>query len=168
VTARGPLDVAGIQRVLPHRPPMLLLDEVRAAVPGESVIAAKAVTAAEPCYQGLAAGADDAYPPTLLIESWCQAAALLALLGGPGADLVGGRVPLFGGIVGLRLGRSVRPGDLLVHQARLSRLFPDAAVLTGGTECAGESVLDVERIVVAFRAARSLAESPAAAARPAR
>jgi 3-hydroxyacyl-[acyl-carrier-protein] dehydratase len=171
VTARGPLDAAGIQRLLPHRPPMLLLDEVRAAVPGESVIAAKAVTAAEPCYQGLAAGADDAYPPTLLIESWCQAAALLALLDDPGPAPPGGRVPLFGGIAGLRLGRPVRPGDLLVHRARLSRLFPDAAVLTGGTECAGESVLDVERIVVAFRAvgslAGSLAGSPAGAAGPA-
>jgi 3-hydroxyacyl-[acyl-carrier-protein] dehydratase len=136
---------------------MLLLDEVREAVPGESLVAVKAVTAAEPCFEGLAPAADDAYPPTLLIESWCQAAALLALLDAPNPDVLGGRVALFGGIGGLRFGEPVRPGDVLVHRARLSRLFEDAAVLTGTAEVGGEVVLEVEQIVVAFREAGLLA-----------
>lgn len=154
----GPLDAAGIQRVLPHRAPMLLIDEVRAAAPGESLVAVKAVTAAEPCYEGLVPGADDAYPPTMLIESWCQAAALLALLDTPNPDVLGGRVALFGGIGGLRFGPPVRPGDLLVHRTRLVRLFEDAAVLAGTAEVDGTPVLEVEQVVIAFREAGTFAE----------
>ena len=155
------IDIAGIQRLLPHRHPMLLLDEVREAVPGESLVAVKTVTPAEPCYEGLVPGADDAYPPTLLIESWSQAAALLALLDTPDPAARSGRVALFGSMTGLRFGRPVRPGDVLVHRARLSRLFEDAAVLTGTAEVGGETVLEVERVVVAFRPAEAL--RPAAA-----
>jgi 3-hydroxyacyl-[acyl-carrier-protein] dehydratase len=150
------IDSEGLRRLLPHRPPMLLLDEVREAVPGESLVAVKAVTPAEPCYEGLVPEADDAYPPSLLIESWCQAAALLALLDAPNPDVLSGRVALFGGIGGLRLGRPVRPGDLLVHRAWLSRLFEDVAMLTGTAEVDGETVLAVEQIVVAFREAGTL------------
>ena len=153
----GPIDSAGIQRLLPHRAPMLLVDEVRAAVPGKSLVAVKAVTAAEPCYEGLVPGADDAYPPTLLIESWCQAAALLALLDTPNPDVLSGRVALFGGIGGLRFGPPVRPGDLLVHHTRLVRLFADAAVLAGTAEVDGTPVLEVEQVVIAFRAAGTFA-----------
>ena len=158
------IDKAGIQELLPHRHPMLLVDEVREAVPGESLVAAKAVTADEPCFQGLVPGADVAYPPTLLIESWCQAAALLAVLDAPNPDVLTGRVALFGSIAGLRFGRPVRPGDVLVHRARLSRLFPDAAMLTGTAEVAGETVLEVDRIVVAFRDAGALTGAGAAPA----
>lgn len=162
----GPIDSAGIQRLLPHRAPMLLVDEVRAAVPGQSLVAVKAVTAAEPCYEGLVPGADDAYPPTLLIESWCQAAALLALLDTPNPDVLSGRVALFGGIGGLRFGPPVRPGDLLVHHARLVRLFGDAAVLAGTAEVDGTPVLEVEQVVIAFREAGTFAGAGAEPARP--
>jgi 3-hydroxyacyl-[acyl-carrier-protein] dehydratase len=158
------IDKAGIQELLPHRHPMLLVDEVRAAVPGESLVAAKAVTADEPCFQGLVPGAEVAYPPTLLIESWCQAAALLAVLDAPNPDVLTGRVALFGSIAGLRFGRPVRPGDVLVHRARLGRLFPDAAMLTGTAEVDGETVLEVDQIVVAFRDAGALTGAGAAPA----
>jgi 3-hydroxyacyl-[acyl-carrier-protein] dehydratase len=161
----GPIDSVGIQRLLPHRAPMLLLDEVRGAVSGESLVAVKAVTAAEPCYEGLVPGADDAYPPTMLIESWCQAAALLALLDTPNPDVLSGRVALFGGIAGLRFGPPVRPGDLLVHHTRLVRLFEDAAVLAGTAEVDGTPVLEVEQVVIAFRAAGTFAGAGAEPAR---
>ena len=159
------IDSAGIQQLLPHRPPMLLIDQVRDAVPGESLVATKAVTVAEPCYEGLVPGADDAYPPTLLIESWCQAAALLALLDTPSPDVLSGRVALFGGIGGLRFGPPVRPGDLLVHHIRLVRLFEDAAMLAGTAEVDGMPVLEVEQVVIAFREAGTFAGAGAEPAR---
>lgn len=152
------IDSAGIQRLLPHRHPMLLIDEVLEATAGESLVAVKAVTADEPCYAGLPeGGADDAYPPTLLVESWCQAAALLACLDAPNPDVLTGRVALFGGIAGLRFSRPVRPGDLLVHRARLVRLFDEAAVLSGTSEVDGVTVLEVEQVVIAFREAGEFA-----------
>lgn len=153
----GALDLAGIMALLPHRFPMLLLDAVLAATAGESVLATKAVTANEPCYAALPAGSTDAgYPPTLLVESWCQAAALLACLDSPNPDVLTGQVALFGGISGLRFGAPVLPGSVLVHRARLVKLFDRAAVLTGTTEVAGATVLEVDNVTIAFRDAAAL------------
>ncbi len=38
------LDKAGIEAILPHRDPFLLIDEVLELVPGEKVVARKTVT----------------------------------------------------------------------------------------------------------------------------
>ena len=38
------LDRKAIEAILPHRPPMLLIDEVLELVPGERVVARKTVT----------------------------------------------------------------------------------------------------------------------------
>lgn len=157
------IDAAGIRRLLPHRHPMLLLDAVSEVVEGASLVAVKAVTVNEPCYAGLPDGAEHAYPPTLLVESWCQAAAVLACLDEPDPDVLAGRVALFGSIGGLRFGPPVQPGCLLVHRARLVRLFEQAAVLTGTCEVAGRTVLEVDSVVIAFRPAGQLAPDTAAA-----
>lgn len=151
------IDVAGIKQLLPHRYPMLLVDAVTEVSPGESLVAVKAVTANEPCYAELPADADHAYPPTLLVESWCQAAALLVCLDEPDPDVRTGRVALFGGISGLRFGAAVQPGSLVVHRARVVKVLADAAVLAGGSEVAGESVLAVDGVTVAFRTTQALA-----------
>jgi 3-hydroxyacyl-[acyl-carrier-protein] dehydratase len=151
----GALDVVGVKALLPHRFPMLLVDAVLAATPGESVVATKAVTVNEPCYA--AGGPDTGYPPTLLVESWCQAAALLACLDAPNPDVLTGQVALFGGISGLRFGAPIHPGSLVVHRARLVKLFDRAAVLTGTAEVAGRTVLEVDNVTIAFRDAAALA-----------
>jgi 3-hydroxyacyl-[acyl-carrier-protein] dehydratase len=77
------LEHSDIAALLPHRYPMLLLDRVDAVRPGETLHAYKAVTGCEPCYRGIAPDqpADRyAYPASLLIESFGQAAAVLWLL----------------------------------------------------------------------------------------
>jgi len=43
VTTALPLDRAGIEAILPHREPFLLIDEVLEHVPGERVVALKLV-----------------------------------------------------------------------------------------------------------------------------
>ena len=113
--------VATIERMLPHRHPMLLIDRVVEVAAGKSLVAHRRVTANEPCYAELPDDADHAYPPTLLVESWCQAAALLVCLDEPDPDVRTGRVMLFGRISGLRFGAAVPPGSLVVHRARLVR-----------------------------------------------
>ena len=67
-----------------------------------------------------------------------------------------GQVALFGGISGLRFGAPVLPGSVLVHRARLVKLFDRAAVLTGTTEVAGGTVLEVDNVNIAFRDAAAL------------
>jgi 3-hydroxyacyl-[acyl-carrier-protein] dehydratase len=160
------VNIADIKRLLPHRYPMLLIDQILDVVPGESLVATKAVTSNEPWYAGLPDSCDHAYPAVLLAESWCQAAGVLICLGEPNPDVLVGKVTLFGSISGLRLLRPVYPGDLLRHTVRLVRAVSDAAMLTGEATVGGVPVMEVDSIVIALREAAGL-RAPAAPAQTA-
>src|SRR5262249_9168888 len=142
-----------IRKVLPHRYPMLLVDRVTELVAGQRLTAVKAVTANEPWY---ATGGGPAYPPVLVVESWCQAAGVLAPWHQPNPDLLAGQVMLFGSIANIRFVRPVLPGDVLEHRVRLARLLTDSAVFEGETVVDGHPVMTVERIVMAWRPAEVL------------
>jgi 3-hydroxyacyl-[acyl-carrier-protein] dehydratase len=151
------MNIADIRAVLPHRYPMLLVDRVDEVVPGESLAATKAVTANEPCYARLPDGATGhAYPASLLIESWCQAAGVLAVLDMPNPDVVAGQVTLFGAITDLELAAPVWPGDVVRHQVRAQRLLSNAALLEGESLVDGVRVMRVGQIVIALRPAEEL------------
>ncbi|MGC4809233.1 3-hydroxyacyl-ACP dehydratase FabZ family protein [Micromonospora sp. DT228] len=155
------MDTAEIRRILPHRFPMLLIDRVESLVPGDSLIATKAVTANEPCYAGLPEEATDySYPATLLIESWCQAAGVLAVHGTPNPDVLAGRVTLFGAISRIEVLAPVRPGDQVTHHVRALKLLSDAAVFTGESTVADVPVLRVGQVIIALRESAEL-RSPA-------
>ncbi|MDI5962457.1 hotdog domain-containing protein [Streptomyces sp. SL13] len=147
------MDAAEIKRSLPHRYPMLLVDRVLELVPGESLVAIKAVTCNEPWYSAL----DDAatvegfgYPPTLLVESWGQAAGLLALR--PGADTrTAGQVMLAGAMSGVEFLRPVHPGEVLEHRVRVVRAVSDAVIFEGESLVDGEVVMRLSHMVMAFR-----------------
>lgn len=150
---------AEITRVIPHRFPILLVDEVVEVVPGQRLVARKAVSVNEPCYRGL--GPDSptnelAYPGPLLVESWGQAAVLLAAWETPTADVLTGKVDLAGAIEGVTFCREVRPGAVLEHRVRLVRAVGDTAILAGSTDVAGEPVLDIRHFVVALRPVEAL------------
>ncbi|WP_202919207.1 3-hydroxyacyl-ACP dehydratase FabZ family protein [Saccharothrix deserti] len=145
---------ADIIRVLPHRYPMLLVDRVVELVPGESLTALKAVSANEPWYADLAAGAPDDYPPTLLVESWCQAAVLLSLWDEPKEDA--DRVILFGAITDVEFHRTVTPGCVVRHHVRILDARADTVAFTGESEADGHVVMTVGRVVTTSRAAADL------------
>ncbi|MER6623308.1 beta-hydroxyacyl-ACP dehydratase [Streptomyces sp. NPDC000931] len=148
-----------IRKVLPHRFPMLLVDRVLDVVPGERVIAVKAVTCNEPWYRDLGPEAgprDYAYPRVLLTESWCQAAGLLATWEAPDPDVLEGRVMLFGGVSDVAYLREVLPGDVLEHRASLSRVLGDTVIVEGESTVNGRAVMTVGRAVMAFRPAAEL------------
>jgi 3-hydroxyacyl-[acyl-carrier-protein] dehydratase len=149
-----------VERLLPHRFPMLLVDRVLDLVPGVSIAATKAITRNEQCYRkvgGHPTGACLEYPQALLIESWGQTAGILATsgsAGSPGEEIdarVADRVMLLGGLTGITFHRPVLPGDVLHHRARLFRALSDTAIFEGETLCDGEVVMSVERMVMAFR-----------------
>lgn len=162
-----PAGVERIVRAIPHRYPMLLVDRVTSIVPGESVVATKAVTVNEPWYRSVPAGAPAAayaYPPALLIESWCQASALLPAWDAPvGVD--DGTLALFGGMSDLVFHGAVYPGDVLEHHARVDRSFGDTWIFEGRTLVAGRTVLTVGRVMMACRPAEALARTDGGAAR---
>ncbi len=150
------IDLVEIKRLIPHRYPMLLVDQVAEVVAGQSLLAIKAVSGNEPWYAD-ATGCD--YPPALVLESWCQAAGILINLGRPGAELVTDRIPLFGSATKVRFLAPVTAGELLRHRVRLLRATSDGAVLEGESGTAAGQVLQVGRVVVALRPAMTINES---------
>lgn len=148
------MNAAEIRRLLPHRYPMLLVDRVLELVPGESLVAIKAVTCNEPCYEALddsAAVERFGYPQTLLIESWGQAAGLLALQPGTAASELSDQVMLAGAMSDVEFLRPVHPGDVLEHRVRVVRALSDAVVFEGESLVGREVVMRLSHMVMAFR-----------------
>jgi len=149
---------------------MLLVDRVVELVPERSVTALKAVTGNEPWYgelpdcpdgPGGSDGMVDDYPAVLLLESWCQSAAVLGTVGEPEPDVLAGRVPLLGGVSAVSFPGRVRPGDVLVHRVDLVRRLADTMIFAGTSAVGAVTVMTVGSVVLALRPAAGL---PAAAA----
>ncbi|HET9551599.1 MAG TPA: 3-hydroxyacyl-ACP dehydratase FabZ [Anaeromyxobacteraceae bacterium] len=108
----GPiLDVEGIQRLLPHRPPFLLVDRVIAFEKEKTLVAVKGVTMNEPFFAGHFPG-HPVMPGVLILEALAQAAGLLACLSLP-PEQVQRKVTYLMGIDGARFRKPVVPGDRL-------------------------------------------------------
>ena len=95
-----------IEEILPHRPPLLLLDEVLELEPGVRALARKTVRE-EDC-EGHFPG-NPIMPGVLMVEALAQAGAVAVL----SLEENRGRLALFAGIDGVRFKRVVRPGDVL-------------------------------------------------------
>jgi 3-hydroxyacyl-[acyl-carrier-protein] dehydratase len=108
--AVAPLDVRGVMAALPHRFPMLLVDRVDELVPGERIVATKAVTINEPFFAGHFPGRP-IMPGVLIVEALAQAAGVLAVesLGLSGT----GKLVYFMAIDGAKFRAPVEPGVLL-------------------------------------------------------
>ena len=105
------LDVEAIQRLLPHRPPFLLVDRVVAHELGKRLVAWKSVTMNEPFFIGHFPG-HPVMPGVLILEALAQACALLAILALTPEE-VKMKVTYLMGIDGARFRRPVVPGDRL-------------------------------------------------------
>jgi 3-hydroxyacyl-[acyl-carrier-protein] dehydratase len=139
--------MSDILRRLPHRYPLLLVDRVVEVTPGESLTALKAVSANEPWHD-----ASGDFPPTLLLESWCQTAVLLSSWDRPDTD----RVVLFGAIADVEFHRPVTPGCVVRHSVRVLDARGDTVAFTGRSEADGEVVMTVGRVVTTARPATDL------------
>lgn len=113
------LDVSMIERLLPHRYPVLLVDRVLEWEAGKFIRGIKNVTVNEPFFQGHFPG-NPVMPGVLVIESMAQLAGLLTMLSDV-ARQDGSQLVLFAGIDKARFKRQVVPGDTLVIEAELER-----------------------------------------------
>ena len=148
----------GIKALLPHRYPMLLVDRVVEVLPGERIVTLKAVTVNEPWFHDLPEDTPDAgydYPTALLVESWCQAAALLARWDLP-AERAVGKVALFGGMSGVQVLGAVRPGDVVRNEVVLTKNLGDTWIFTGSATVDGTLRLAVGSLMTALRPASVL------------
>ena len=110
------IDREEIKKVLPHREPFALVDEITACVPGESAEGVWHLTEDYPVFKGHFPG----YPVTpgvLMIEMLAQAGAVCMLL----KPEFKGKVGLFGGIDKAKFRRQVVPGDVLDLEVEMIR-----------------------------------------------
>lgn len=110
------IDNVEIQKILPHRYPMLLVDKVLELEEGKSIKAVKNVTVNEPFFQGHFPG-NPIMPGVLICEALAQAGAVM-LLSMPENK---GKLGVFTGINNFKFRRQVVPGDTLVLEAELIR-----------------------------------------------
>ncbi|WP_274563264.1 3-hydroxyacyl-ACP dehydratase FabZ family protein [Streptomyces spiramyceticus] len=154
-----------IKNTIPHRTPILLVDQVVEAVPGERMSTRKAVSGNEPCYAALARDAPPAayaYPIAFVIESWAQSAVLLSTWENPNPDVLAGKVELAGSINDVAFDGHAYPGDVLEHTVRMVKQAGDTAILAGETHVGGRRLLSVGSFVVALKDVTELLPAPAA------
>lgn len=129
-----------IMAILPHGMPMLLVDRVCAD--GLTATASKAISGSEPCYLGLSAGLPRhryAYPRSLMLESFGQAAAILWLSQSGSLSPPDGLL-MFAAARDCRFFAHAYPGDVLEHRVKL-----DSSVARTGF-ASGEIWAGVKRI----------------------
>ena len=103
------LDIADIQRILPHRYPFLLIDRVVEMTPKDRIVAIKNVTINEPFFQGHFPNMP-IMPGVLIVEAIAQTGGALLLTEVENRDEM---LMVFTGIERAKFRRPVVPGDQL-------------------------------------------------------
>ncbi|MFJ4650564.1 3-hydroxyacyl-ACP dehydratase FabZ family protein [Nocardia sp. NPDC088792] len=150
MTASTTYDTAALLNLLPHRPPILMIDRLDVAEDGETARGYKSIDAGEPCFQQTEATGSRAYPRALIVESLGQAAAALWLHREAESAESAGTL-YFAKAEGVTFLRDVFPGDDLVHEIRFDRSIRGTAFMSGRTLLNGEQIAVVESIIAAAR-----------------
>ena len=119
------LDKKGIQEILPHRDPMLLVDTVEELTPGEHIVTTFFVDPQRDIFRGHFPG-EPVLPGVYTVECMAQAADVLLMADGQ----FPGKLPLFIGINNVRFLSKIRPGDTLRIEAAIKEAKTEKAIFT--------------------------------------
>jgi len=112
------IDIERLQKLLPHRYPLLMVDRIVDVVRGHSAIGIKNVTMNEPYFQGHFPG-HPVVPGVMIVESMAQTSAALVLETlGQDAE---GKVVYFMFIDNAKFRRPVTPGDQMRIRVKKER-----------------------------------------------
>ncbi|GAB3261080.1 hypothetical protein [Kineosporia babensis] len=146
------LDRAAIAGIVPHRPPILLADQVSELVPGRRATVHHTVPD-EPVWLE---PVGEFLPPALLLESWAQAALVMLLAENPHPDVNVGGVPVAGTAERVTFGPRVRPGMRIDHEITFVRNLGGMSIVRGGSRVNGVPVLEIGRLVTTLASIEQL------------
>jgi 3-hydroxyacyl-[acyl-carrier-protein] dehydratase len=134
------LDAIGIQEILPHRYPFLLVDKIVELEPRVRIVGIKQVTVNEQFFVGHFPGAP-VMPGVLQIEALAQVGAILALREFEDRD---SKIPFFSGIDGAKFRRPVVPGDTLTLEVTALRIGSKVQRMRGVASVDGQITAEAE------------------------
>lgn len=135
------IDINGIMKVLPHRPPFLLIDRILEVEPGKSCKALKNVTYNEEFFKGHYPDYP-VMPGVLIVEAMAQTGGygILTLAGNEG------KLPLFAGMSNVKFRKQVVPGDTLILEVTIDKLRSNYGKGTGKAYVKEQLVCEAELI----------------------
>ncbi len=102
------LNIEDIEKIIPHRPPFLFIDQVEELEPGVHGVGRKCVSMNEPFFLGHFPG-KPVMPGVIILEALAQTGALVML----SVEKNAGKLVYFGGMDKVKFRRQVVPGDVL-------------------------------------------------------
>ncbi|MCC4421240.1 3-hydroxyacyl-ACP dehydratase FabZ [Limosilactobacillus reuteri] len=133
------LDITEIQKILPHRYPMLLIDQVDELIPGKKAIARRNVTINEEVFNGHFPK-NPVLPGALIVESLAQTGAVALL----SQEEFQGKTAYFGGIRSAEFRKVVRPGDTLRLEVNLEKVHKNIGIGKGIATVDGKKACTAE------------------------
>lgn len=120
------LGIAEIQKIIPHRYPMLLIDRVTELNPGKSAVAIHNISFNEEIVQASSKN-DPVFPSPLIVEAMAQTGAVALL----STTDFKGKTAYFGGIQSAEFFDQARPGDSVLLKTELTKIRRNIGVGQG-------------------------------------
>jgi UDP-3-O-[3-hydroxymyristoyl] N-acetylglucosamine deacetylase/3-hydroxyacyl-[acyl-carrier-protein] dehydratase len=132
------LDIIQVMKMLPHRPPFLMVDKVT-KIEGNLVVAVKQVTMGEPFFAGHFPG-HPIMPGVLQLEGIAQVAGILMMKQAENA----GKIAYFMSAENVKWRKPVRPGDTLVITVEMTKSRGKIGKAKGVCTVDGETVSEAD------------------------